>query len=341
MSKATITDVAKLAEVSIKTVSRVANNETNVSPTTREKVLKAIEQLNYQASPSARNLASNRSFLIALLYDNPSANYIINIQNGVLASCKEYGYDLLIHPCDYQSHNLKNEIISLARKSRIDGLILTPPLSDMPLITNTLSEIGLPFVRIAPTKDIDFLPSVYCNDHQAAFDMAEHLIQLGHKKIGFISGHPDHNASAERREGFEKALEKYKIKRDPNLIAQGYFDHTSGFESALKILKTPQPPTAIFASNDDMAAGAMRAARELNIQVPEKLSIVGFDDSSISSQLWPALTTIRQPVYEMAKSACDLLICNFKKISAHPKDSSHKCQLILRDSTAQVHSSLK
>lgn len=333
MSKSTIIDVAKLAGVSIKTVSRVVNKEPNVREETRTKVQTAITHLEYRPSPSARSLASKRSFLIGLLYDNPSANYVINVQKGVLASCRAHGYDVLIHPCDYLSPNLAEDVTTLIRKSRVDGIILTPPLSDMSEILDTLNNLSVPFARIAPSDHKDKAPYVYCTDRKAAFQMTEHLISLGHTKIGFITGHPDHSASAERRLGFEDALYKHKIKLPDSFIQQGYFDHQSGMSCGYSILKGAERPTAIFASNDDMAAGVMHTANRMGISIPDELSVAGFDDSPVSTQLWPPLTTIKQPVENMTELACNLLIESLKNTPQMTNNRLFDCELILRNST--------
>ena len=331
MSKATINDVARLAGVSIKTVSRVINNEPNVSDSTREKVRVVVEQLDYRPSPSARRLASNRSFLIALLYDNPSANYIMNVQQGVLDSCKEHSYDLLIHPCDYQADDLDKEIGMLLRKSRVDGVILTPPLSDMNSVIDVLKEQSVPYSLVAPTTHDNDQSSVYCDDEKAAFQMTEYLISQGHKKIGFVEGHPNHGASKKRLCGFEKALEKNKITIPQDYIQKGFFDHESGMNAGRAILQLDDKPSVIFASNDDMAAGVIHAANSLEIKVPQELSVVGFDDSPVSTQLWPPLTTIKQPIEAMAHRASDLLLDSLKGVK-NEETHSFDCELIMRRS---------
>jgi len=334
LAKATIDDVAALAGVSIKTVSRVVNSEPNVRQTTQEKVQLAINELRYRPSPSARSLAANRSFLVALLYDNPNANYITDVQQGILQECRKRNYDLLIHPCNYRDEGLQDELEALVGKSRVDGVILTPPLSDMSGVIETLSALKMPYVRIAPAENHEVSACVYCDDGKASYDMAEHLIGLGHRRIGFIAGHPDHAVSLQRKKGFEQALVAHKIKQPKKLMHQGYFDCDSGREAALKMLNDSAPPTAIFASNDDMAAGVIQVARELNIEVPKQLSVVGFDDSPICSLTWPELTTVRQPIEELAQKATLLLLDELGKRTSTHKEQSLLCSLVLRNSTA-------
>lgn len=334
MAHATINHVAALAGVSIKTVSRVVNNEAGVRPSTREKVEAAIHKLKYQPRLSARGLAGNRSYLVGLLYDNPSPQYVIDVQTGILATCRPNGYDLLIHPCDHRSLELPGELVALVGQSRIDGLILTPPLSDMRTVTDTLDRLNFPYARIAPIVHGENSPCVYCNDRRAAYEMAEHLIALGHRHIGFIAGHPDHGASVERRAGFEAALSDHRLRLPARLAAQGYFDFASGEMTGRRLMSQKRRPTAIFCCNDEMACGVIHVAHELGLRVPEDISITGFDDLPFARRLWPPLTTVRQPVKEMAEQASRLLLARIRGIPDNGSPAELRCQLVLRRSTA-------
>lgn len=333
MKKHTITDVAKLAGVSIKTVSRVLNQEPNVRPATQEKVSRAISKLHYKPSMSARSLAGSRSFLLALLYDNPSASYVMNIQNGVLRTSRAQNYELLIHPCQYKDPGLKDNITELVRNSRIDGLILTPPLTDSKPLLKLLDRLETPYVLISPSSNSVFKWAVGTNDRAVCGEMVQHLHGLGHRRIAFILGHPDHSALANRFAGYRDGLEASGLKFSKKLCVQGYNSFESGEECARKLLKLKQPPSAIFACNDDMAAGAMKAAHELGIDVPAELSVAGFDDIPLAGQLWPSLTTVRQPIQKMGEMATELLMRRFRKQSAEDFERVTKSQLVVRDST--------
>ncbi|MGD8176803.1 LacI family DNA-binding transcriptional regulator [Marinimicrobium sp. ARAG 43.8] len=333
MVKATIDNVAALAGVSIKTVSRVVNKEPNVRQGTRDKVLKAIAELDYRPNLSARSLAGNRSFVIGLLYDNPSANYVIDVQDGVLSICRAQGYDVLIHPCNHQDPEIGREVSDLIRQTRIDGVILTPPLSDVEPILSVLEQRQLPFVRIAPTFDKAMCPFVETNDAEAAYDMTCELIALGHQRIGFIAGHPDHKAVAHRFEGYRAALVENHLKVDKQLVVQGYNSFESGEEAARKLLALNPAPTAIFAANDDMAAGAMMVAHQSGLRIPEDLSVAGFDDTPVAHQIWPSLTTVRQPIQAMAQKATDLLLKQLKGKDVQLPASMLSSSMIRRDST--------
>lgn len=332
MTKATIDDVAALAGVSIKTVSRVVNGEPNVRTATRDKVQQAVDKLGYTPSQSARSLASQRSFLIALLYDNPSASYVIDVQNGILSQCRPAGYDLLIQPCDHTQPGLEQHLASLVRKSRVDGVVLTPPLSDNVNLVRRLTELGLPVVAIAPAVDMALCSSVITNDEEAAFALTSKLIDKGHKRIGFVLGHPDHLAMANRYRGYQKALMYHGIALDKRLVVQGMNSFESGYYAAEKLLLMDVPPTAIFAANDDMAAGAIKLAHKLNRKIPADVAIAGFDDIPAAEQIWPGLTTVRQPIEAMASQAAQLLLQRIKNAEAPLSHPRVKSQLIQRES---------
>lgn len=336
MAKATINDVAALAGVSIKTVSRVVNNEPRVRESTIEKVQQAIQQLAYRPSTSARSLAGNRSYLLALLYDNPNAHYVIDVQYGALEACQKNHYELIIRPCSYTHKSALKDIENLVSNAKVDGFILTPPLSDTPAITNALSKLNVPFVRISSKAQETLSPSVGCDDYQASYDMTEALIKHGHQRIGFIIGHPDHSTSAARLAGFEKALADNNIAQRKTLFAQGYNDAESGHKAAEKFLALKQPPSAIFASNDDMAAGALQVAQQHKLSVPEQLSIAGFDDSPISQLTWPPLTTIQQPTQAMGSKAVELLLEQLRHPQRQHPHATLPYVLLARESLANI-----
>ncbi|MGP1666480.1 MAG: LacI family DNA-binding transcriptional regulator, partial [Rhodanobacter sp.] len=234
MRSATIKDVAAQAGVSLKTVSRVINHEPSVHVRTREKVQRAIDALGYLPDPSARSLRSTRAHLLGLVYDNPNAHYIISMQSGVLSVCRASGYGLQIHPCDSSSPKLAEELCTLVRHSRLAGLVLAPPMSEQPALIQALVEANVPFVRIiSARKDPqDGYPCVFVDDHDAAYAITEHLIQLGHQRIGFLWGGHEHRSSGERYQGYEDALKDYGIALDSELIVSGDYAFDDGFRGA-------------------------------------------------------------------------------------------------------------
>ena len=223
MRRPTIKDVAERAKVSLKTVSRVINNEPSVLQGTRTRVLHAIAELDYEPDQSARNLRSGTPFVIGLVYDNPNPYHIIGVQNGVLAACKETGFGLQIHPVDSTSPLLAEELVEFVQRSRLAGLVLTAPMSERADLVNALAARGVKLVRIiAATEDPeDGLPCVYVDDRDAAYEITEHLIQLGHQRIGFLWGGLAHRSSTERYAGYEKALKDYGITLDKHLVVPG------------------------------------------------------------------------------------------------------------------------
>lgn len=338
--KATINDVAKQAGVSIKTVSRVINNETSVRQLTRDKVQLAVEELNYQPNLSARNLAGAKSFSVAYIYDNPNAYYIIDMQEGILSACKKQGFELLIHPCDAKNPNVTEEVVSMVKQARIAGLILTPPLSEMPEFVKSLVELDVKVVRIM-SGDVapdDLSPCVMVNDREAAQTITQHLIDLGHKDIGFIAGDAEHMSTIERYKGYRRALKASNIDFDKSLIIEGDYSFDSGVSGAKQLMsieRNKTRPTAIFSCNDEIAAGALFAARLMNISIPEQLSIVGFENSPFSRQTWPKLTTADQPNDQIAEDAANLLLSQVRKQKNQVTISQYVPKLIVRDSSAQ------
>ncbi len=335
MANATIIDVAAQAGVSIKTVSRVINNVTTVKPAIRARVARAIEKLDYHPNPSARGLGGNRSYLLGLLYDLSCEYYATSVLAGVIESCRAANYQVVMQPCDYRSSTVADDVARNVRRSRADGVILTPPLSDQPAIAAVLERQRIPFVRVAPAKHADKHRSVYTNDREICAAMTEQLVALGHQRIGFIIGNPDHAAVADRHRGYLDGLRVCGLRPEPSLVSQGYNSHASGMQCARKLLTLPpaKRPSAIFASNDEMAAGVLAVAHSMGIAVPEQLSVVGFDDVPLAKQVWPALTTIRQPIPDMAAKAAQLLLRN---LSGQPPDhSEHVVQssLTFRHST--------
>lgn len=329
MAKTTIDDVAKRAGVSIKTVSRVINREPNVREQTRERVLQAVTELDYRPNQSARRLAGSRSFLIALVYDNPSASYVINVQTGVLEQCQSNSIDLLIHPCGYEDDDLVSSLQAMIRHSNIDGIILTPPLSDTPRLLDALDDWGTPYVKLSPGTRSDKQRSIYTNDVSATEQLVAHLAELGHRKIGYIAGHPDHYAVVKRLEGFKRGMQAVGLPIQEAYIRQGFNSMASGVDCAKQLLDLPDPPTAIAAANDEMAVGALNVAHDRGLSVPQQLSVAGFEDIPLASQVWPALTTVDQPVSEMANLAARLLLDQIEE--KRPEQ-----ELYLVESTLQV-----
>jgi LacI family transcriptional regulator len=317
VSRKTIDDVAALAGVSIKTVSRVLNDEPSVRPDTRRRVQEAMAALDYQPSLPARSLAGRRSNLIGLVYENPSANYVYAVQSGAIARCRESRLRLFIQSCTGAESRV-DEVLAMVAQTHVDGLILTAPLSADPQLIEALRRRELPIVLIAPNAAVDGVPAVMMDDRAAAHEMTLYLISLGHRRIGFIAGHPGHPSSRLREQGWRAALEESGIQAGDAWREQGFNTARSGCEAGHRLLASADRPTAIFASNDDMAAGVLLAAHERGLAVPAELSVAGFDDTELAGIVWPTLTTVHQPVYEMAHRAAGLVIDLIKGTDVPP-----------------------
>jgi len=304
----TIVDVARRAGVSIKTVSRVLNREPNVRIETRERVNAAAAALNYTPNVAARSLAGSRSYLLGLLFDNPSLSYIADVQMGALGKCRLLAHHLIVEPFPVEGGDVGARMTALVASLKTDGLILTPPVCDHPEVLAALDAAGVGYVRIAPYWRPSSANSVHMDDAAAAYQMTELLIADGHRDIGFILGHPEHGASQRRARGYADALAAARLPYRAERVQQGYFSFLSGVEAAQTLLFGPDRPTAIFASNDDMALGVMSVANRLGLSVPADLSIAGFDDTPSARVVWPQLTTVRQPIFEMGAAAAELLI---------------------------------
>ena len=297
-----IEDVAAAAGVSMKTVSRVLNHEPNVSETTRERVEAAFEQLKYRPHPSARVLAGRKSYLVAILYDNPSNNYLMEVELGVLDACQAQHYNLMLAPLVYDAKDIVAKVEALVVQSGLDGVVLTPPITDDVALLRRLDELGVAWSSVSATEP-DRRIGVFVDERSAAREMVAHLVSLGHTRIGHIKGHVAHGASGWRLAGYKDGLKQAGLRYDSRRVVAGEFSYESGFAATNRLLDLEQRPTAIFAANDDMAAGAICAICERGLSVPGDVSVCGFDDTPISRQIYPALTTIRQPAREMGRLA--------------------------------------
>jgi len=312
--RATIEDVASLAGVSIKTVSRVVNREPNVRAATKEKVKNAVAKLGYRPNPSARDLASHRARLIVLVYDDPSAyeipsaGYIINMQEGALRACRPQGFELLIHPCNFRDSDVGAKLQEQIGQVRPSGIIVAAPLSNMAAIVDAVKATDTPYVLMSTGTGNGDQYEVATNDREISAEMTHYLASRGHKRIAFIKGDRTATAVCNRFDGYRDGLQRSGLEYSGELVAQGDLSIGSGETCAEQLLKLEHPPTAIFAANDDMAAGVVRVATRMGIRIPQELSVAGCDDISLAQQIYPTLTTIRQPLRSMAEAASRALI---------------------------------
>jgi LacI family transcriptional regulator len=332
----TISDIARLSGVSNRTVSRVINRSSKVGEGTRERVQQVIDQLSYRPNAQARGLAARRSYLLGLIYDNPDALFIDEAQRGVLNVCREAGYELVIHPCG-ETDTLCTEVVGSVKRSKLDGVIVLPPLSEDHDLAGALAQEKVPYVRVAAIALDTSDRVVVSNERSAVATMAEYLVELGHRRIGYITGPEGRRSTRERLEGFTDALDRLGCAVPAEMIAVGAYSFESGIECARALLSRAERPTAIFASNDDMAAGVIQTATEMGLSVPGDVSVAGFDDSALATRIRPALTTIRRPVRAMARLAASKLIAS---IDGRLNDARTGVfldpDLIVRDSTRRL-----
>lgn len=299
-------DVAHRVGVSAMTVSRVVAGAKNVDPKTRERVLGAVKELNYRPNAAARALASALPTQMGLLFSNPSNAYLGALLVGALGEAGRLGSQLVVADCLPGDARSERRVVRGMLGGQTAGLLLPPPLCDSPAVLAEIATADAIAVGIAPGLPGEGISSVRIDDRKAAYEMTTLLIRFGHKRIGFIAGHPNQKASAQRRAGFEDAASE----AGPGVhtaIAQGYFSFESGLTAAERLLARKAPPTAIFASNDDMAAAAISVAHRRGLDIPRDISIAGFDDTAIATTVWPELTTVRQPIADMAARAVDFL----------------------------------
>ncbi len=301
----TISDVAKRAGVSSMTVSRVINGDSNVRDTTREAVVAAIAALNYSPNPAARSLAGSAPTRIGMLYSNPSAGFLGEVLLGSLEQASRTDVQIIVERCEPGNHEL--DVARHLIAGGIDGMLLPPPLCESDAMLDLLKRSGVPAVAVATACSGAPL-AVGIDDREAALRMTQHLMSLGHRRIGFIKGDPALSASGRRLDGHCAALAQAGIAVEDSLVVDGRFTYRSGLDAAERLLDLPEPPTAIFASNDDMAAATIAVAHRRGIDVPADLTVCGFDDTPLATVIWPELTTIRQPIADMARVGIEMLV---------------------------------
>jgi LacI family transcriptional regulator len=304
----TINDVARLSGVSKKTVSRVINRSALLSEDTRAKVEAVISQLGYVPNPQARALALRRNFLLGLLHDNPNAQTVLKVQEGVLDAIRDTEFALVVRPVDRHSPAMLDDIRRFLEQQRLYGVLILPPISENDALAALCLEMGCGYVRMGSAMLDDGEHMVASNDREMVSRAVDYLVGLGHRRIALIEGPEGFRSAHERREGFLAAMAAHGLTVPAQARAQGTYRFDSGIAAAASLLDAPDRPTAIFASNDEMASGAFHAARQRSLKVPDDLSIIGFDDSPIASHIWPPMTTVGWPVREMGRAAALKLV---------------------------------
>ncbi|OQY51800.1 MAG: hypothetical protein B6230_04030 [Desulfobacteraceae bacterium 4572_89] len=330
----TILDVAKIAGVSTATVSRVINSPDTVREETRGKVTRAMKTCNYKYNALARGFATKQSNTIGLIIPTINNPVFAESTRGV-QDCANQKKIQVILGNTYYRYEQEESLVETLREKQVDGLIITTT-NPRGSILNILLDEEFPFVLLYSTVKKGPLSAVGIDNFKGGYQATEHLIKLGHVRIGMVAGiFSKSDRSFHRWHGYKQCLKNYDIPYDKNLLEQTEYSLTGGRDSAKKLLFRPNPVTAVFCSNDYLALGAMKGARELGLNLPEDLSIVGFDDIQIASYVIPGLTTISQPAYKMGKLGAELL---FKRIEnqAKPEQRMLESSLIVRESTTRA-----
>lgn len=349
MAKPTINDVARVAGVSKKTVSRVINQSPLLNEATRARVEQVIADLGYVPDPQARALALRRNVgapaapprddeavapaprtrLIALAYDSASAPLLADVQHGMLAALA--GSDFALALClAGAERDAEDQLRDFLERHRPAGVLLVPPLSEIRRLGKLCEELGCRCLALAAEDAGTDGQVVASSDREAAARAIDYLISLGHERIGMVTGPDDSRLAQQRELGYLDAMADHDLDRGPALIANGDHSFQSGFDAGQLLLEVSPRPTAIFAGNDEMAAGVLHAAAQKGIKVPEALSVVGFDDTPIAARLCPQLTTVRVPVAEMAEAAARQLIDSEQ---AEPQQRIFAPEFVARGST--------
>jgi LacI family transcriptional regulator len=328
--KVTIFDIAKAAGVSYSTVSRVATNFDRVNPETRKRVLEVMEELGYVPNQHARSLARGKSQIIGLLVHALGSEYIGEIVRGIDEELSEVNYDLIL----YTTHRQKGKearYVSAITRGLADGLLLVVPMGREAYL-DALREANFPHVLVDEDGVSGGSPSVGTTNRKGAYDATRYLLDLNHRRIGFISDVMSLNTAIERLKGYQAALEEYGVVFDPDLVQEDNFVRPQTGALTEKLLALAERPTAILTSSDPIAFRVMEILREHNLEVPGDMSVIGFDDIPHASLVYPRLTTVREPLYEMGKTAAKMLLARIQNIDLPPQHIQLETQLVVRES---------
>jgi LacI family transcriptional regulator len=332
----TIIDVARESGVSYSTVSRVLSGFEHVSTDAREKVLAAADRLGYVVNVQARSLAGGRSRVVGVLVPALDNGYILEVARGIDEELNKEGYSLMLYTT-HQHGGKETQFVNTIANGLCDGLLLVVPLVPTHYL-EALQKRKFPFVMVDQADPTNQSSTVYATNWQGAYDATTHLISLGHRRIGLITGRMDLASGIERLDGYKAALADHGLPLDESLICPGDFFQPTGYSGGHHLLSLPTPPTAIFASNDLMAFGVLQAAGERGLRVPDDLSVIGFDDIPHALMVHPRLTTVHQPLDQMGRVSVRMLLDLIENPQKPPRHLTLGTRLILRESTAAPRS---
>lgn len=336
----TIRDVARIACVSTATVSRVINSPEMVGPRTRERVFRAMAVCRYKYNALARGFATKRSHTLGLIVPTITNPIFAESTRGVQDFANKQGYQVILGNSDYK-YEMEAKMVEVLRERQVEGLLITTTNLKGKILKNLLDD-RFPFVLLYSTVRRGPMSAVGVDNFLGGYRATEHLIHLNHRRIAmFAGGFNFSDRSFHRWHGYKRCLNDHDITYDPDLVLQTEYSLSSGRKGVKTLLSLKNPPTAVFCSNDFLALGAREGARELGINLPEDLSIVGFDDMEISSFVTPSLTTIRQPAYDMGKFGAEVLLNLIGNKSGKPIHKILETKLIKRESTSVVRAKKK
>lgn len=329
MRKVTMDDVARKCNLSVATVSRVYTNPEKVSPKNREKVYRAIEELNYQPNILARNLRKLQTNSILVVIPNIMNTFFSYILKSIQNAAFEKGYQVLLGDT-HTLPEMEEKYLHYLQQKLVDGVILLYPRMHPSMIQNVIDNH--PVVIVGHQETPANIPFVINNNRLSSQVATEHLIKLGHRRIAYLSGPLGLSLSKERQEGYFSAMTAHGLEVDGSLVYEGDFYLQSGYELTLQLLASPYPPTALVAASDEMAIGAMKAARKLGISIPSELAVIGFDDIKMASICEPPLTTMAQPKEDLGRISIEMLISMIKGESLSSNHVILNDELVIRES---------
>jgi LacI family transcriptional regulator len=330
----TLADVANHAGVSTMTASRALNGRSGVSQSTRDRVVASSKALGYVANISARGLVGGRMNILGMVVPDLATQYTGEVVAGAGEAANELGFDLLLYTTSSDVGRERERAVLLTN-GLADGILAVLP-QDPENVLGALSKSGIPVVIVDHRGAITNLPAIAVDNYTGARLAVEHLVALGHRRIGFLEGVGDVDCSRERLRGYREGLLNAGIEFDQGLVRPGEFKQPNGFQATTALLEQAAPPTAIFAANDLSAFGAIEAIKERGLRVPDDVSVVGFDDIPMASQIFPTLTTVRQPLHQMGASAVNLLVSMVVGLNPVTQRIHLPTELIVRASTGPV-----
>lgn len=330
MNRVTMKDIAKIAQVSVNTVSRALNDKPDISKATKERIREVAKQLNYKRNVLAKNLRTSKTEIIGVVVSDNSNPFFARVLKGIEDTTNERGYQIIL--CNTEERYEKEEkSVHLLLELRVAGLLITPTQANTEHIIE-LKRLGVPFVLLSRKMEDMITNYVICDDALGAYLATNHIVKQGHKRIAYLGGSAEISDAKERLRGYRQALLENNIEPDPLLIKAGCMNPETGYRAMKEILAGQQCPTAVFCFSDYVAIGAIKAIEEKRYRIPADVAVVGYDDIEFAPYLRVPLTTIRNPQYSIGVEAAKLLIGIIEDDISQPHQVVLKPELVIRES---------